>query len=499
VPDRDFDFLVVGHETEGVLAAITAARAGARAGIVVPEGRALGGLLTEGGLAFVDRDSRHLTPPEASPDDGLFAEFLARAGVPLVALDSRRGETALRAMLAEAGVEMVPAGKGATEGSPSDTRLDLPVEAGRGLAGLIDRTRVEGISLLAISVGGVEVSARYFLDATPDGDLLEALGEGFAFGFSEYGIDRLLGVSPLPVVTGVSAGEIVATCERLAADAGLQALKERIFGERRFLDLDRGDDYVLVGPPFLALAFQRWREEAGLTPPVAFEADGFNVAILDAETTSWNGLIYFESDANTLLTWSRGGPDDRLRGEVALFGRFLRESLGWSDAAASCPPGMYVRQTRHALGTRLRLSLGQIASGSPVRSAGTFCYYPDFRGFRVTPTSRPLVARVALDAGFLARRDNVGIASRSGGYTPPAHALCRLVQYNATLGAALGVAAALAAGGDWREVPEGAIRDALARLEILADDQAGLAETPVSAARLLDDPLLRTEAALALA
>ncbi|MBM3270456.1 MAG: FAD-dependent oxidoreductase [Candidatus Sericytochromatia bacterium] len=461
---RDFDLLVLGHETEGALAAVAAGRAGARAGIVLPPGRMLGGLLTEGGLAYVDRDSRHLRPPAESPDDGLFGEFLARAGVPLVALDPARGEQALRAMVAEAGATILP--------------------------GSWDGPRIEGDRVAAVRVAGEEIGAGFFLDATPDGDFLEALGEPFAAGFGEYGIDRVLGVSPLPVLRGVTPARILATCEALAGDPDLGALKDRIFGERRFLDLEAGADYVLVGPPYLALAYQRWREANGLSFPVPFEADGFNVAVLGPDVTSWNGLIYFETDPATLLAWSRGGAGDLFRREVAHFGEFARTL--WPGATAEMPRhGLYVRQTRHALGTRLRLSLGMIAAGEPVRSVGTFCYYPDFRGFRVTPTAGPLVARVALDAGLARRHINVGIASRAGGYTPPAHSLCRLVQYNATLGAALGAGAAVG-------FETAAIRAELARQHALADDQAGLADTPRVAGRLHEDPLLALERRLAI-
>ncbi len=472
-PDYDFDLLVVGHETEGCLAAVAAARAGARVAIVLPLARMFGGLLTEGGLAYVDRDSRHLVPPAKSSPDGIFGEFLARAGVSLVALDAQRGRHALREMLEEAGVTV--------------------------LYGQWGAPRTEADVVRSLKVSGTHIAARFYLDATADGDLLEALGEPFAVGFQEYGLSRLLGVSPLPIVRGVTPGQIADTCMRLAADHELQAMHRRVFGERRFLDFEQGEDYLLIGPPYLALAFQRWRETNQLRPPAPFEADGFNVAILGKDITSWNGLIYFETAPARLLSWSRGGADEAIRREVGVFGQFLREEVGWSSAEVACPWGMYVRQTRHALGTRLRLSLGMIAAGSPVRSVGTFCYYPDFRGFRVTPTARPLVARVAIDAGLLDNWRNVGIAARAGGYTPPGHSLCRLVQYNATLGAAIGVAAAIAPGDDLRAVDVRDIRAMLGSLNILADDQTGLEDTPQHAARLLDDPLVKKEEAQALA
>jgi hypothetical protein len=465
-----FDLLVVGHETEGCLAAVAGARAGGRVALVVPPGALLGGLLTEDGLAFVDRDSRHLTAPSASPFDGLFAEFLTRAGVALVALDPHRGAAPLRAMLDTAGVTVIEAG---WEG-----------------------VSVEGDRLRALRlVGGEAVEARHFLDATPDGDLAEAAGVAFTNGFSEYGISRYLGVSPLPVVDGVTPEAIVETCRRLEADPALEALRARTFGDRRFLELDHGVDYVLVGPPHLGLAYQRWRESIGAASRYPFEADGFNVAVTGPATTSWNGLIYFSEDADTLLALSRDGADDFFRDEAARFGRFLREGLGWKDATVSLPDGVYVRQTRHATAVRHRLTLDEIAAGYAHRSVGTFCYYPDFRGFRAVSVPGPLTAHVVLDAGLASTVRNLGIASRAGGYTPFAHSLCRLVQYNVSLGAALAVAATLA-GDDLGDVDVAEVRRVLDRQGALADDPAGLERNAGIRLALQADPVLAREAAL---
>jgi hypothetical protein len=459
----DFTLLVVGHETEGCLAAVAAARAGAKVGLVAPTGALLGGLLTEDGLAFVDRDARHLVPPQDSPHDGLFGQFLARAGVPLVALEARQGDATLRAMLAEAGVEV--------------------------LAGAFGDLRSH-----SLAVDGQPVGARHFIDATPDLDLAEMAGMSFATGFREYGDDRTLGISPLPLVHGVTPATIMETCARLQADPTLEALKQRFFGERRFLDLEAGGDYVLVGPPHLGLAYQRWREAQGFPAgPYPFEADGFNVAVVGPDVTSWNGLIYFTRDPEAALRLSREGADDFFREEAARFGRFLREGLGWTEARVELPKGVYVRQTRHALDVRHRLTLAELAGGYDVGSVGTFSYYADFRGFHSPKVPGPVTGHVVLAAGLAARVPNLGLASRAGGYTPFAHSFCRLVQYNATLGTALGVAAAMA-GDDLGTVDAAAIRAELARQGALAADPAGFERNVAVAAALAADPVVSREA-----
>jgi hypothetical protein len=423
--------------------------------------------LTEDGLAFVDRDSRHLTPPGASPHDGIFAEFLARADVALVALEAHRGDATLRAMLVEAGVALIEA-------------------EWEGVAKEGDR-----LSALRLA-GGEAVSARHFLDATPDGDLAEAAGVRFTAGFSEYGIPRYLGVSPLPIVHGVTPEAIVETCTRLSVDPALEALRERLFGPRKFLGLDHGVDYVLVGPPHLGLAYQRWRDEQGFEPIYPFEADGFNVATIGQASTSWNGLIYFSEDVETLLRLSRHGADAFFQEEARRFGRFLREGLGWRDAEVELPKGVYVRQTRHALDVRHRLTLDEIAAGYAERSVGTFCYYPDFRGFRAVSVPGPLTAHVILDAGLASNVRNLGLASRAGGYTPFAHSLTRLVQYNVTLGAALAVAATLAED-DLGAVDVAQVRAALDRQGILADDPTGLERNGQVRLALQADPVIQRE------
>jgi hypothetical protein len=468
-PTTDFDLLVVGHETEGCLAAVAGARAGARVALVVPPDALLGGLLTEDGLAFVDRDARHLTPPEASPHDGIFAEFLTRAGVALVALEARKGDATLRAMLDEAGVAIVAA------------EWDGVVTEG-------DR-----LTHLRLS-GGDWISARHFLDATPDADLAESSGARFTAGFSEYGISRYLGISPLPIVHGVTPRRIVETCERLGADPALEDLRLRAFGPRQFLELDHGADYVLVGPPHLGLAYQRWREGQGCQSLYPFEADGFNTAVVGPESTSWNGLIYFSEDVEALLRLSREGADAFFQEEARRFGQFLREGLGWRDAEVELPKGVYVRQTRHALDVRHRLTLDEIAQGYDRRSVGTFCYYPDFRGFRAVSVPGPLTAHVVLDAGLASNVRNLGIASRAGGYTPFAHSICRLVQYNVILGTALAVAAAQA-GADLGAVDVAAIRAELDRQGTLCADTTGLERNRVIRVALQADPVLQREVA----
>jgi hypothetical protein len=469
-PAPDFDLIVVGNETEACLSAVAGARAGASVALLHDPAQAFGGLLTDGGLAFVDRDARHEFVPEGATQDGLFGRFLQRAGVRIVALDPQRGNDTLATMMQEAGVRLV---------------ADRPANVAR------QGERITGMATLQ----GKALTARHWLDATADGDLAELAGITFADGFREYGIDRYLGISPLPLIDGVDGATIGEACARLADDPDLQARRQRLFGERRFLDLDVGADYVLVGPPYFGLAYQRWREQTDRPFPFPFQADGFNVAMVGPERSSWNGLIYFETALPHLLQLSRHGADAVFQAEAELFVQFMREAMGWSAARLARPTGMYVRQSRHVLGTCHRLRLADIVAGYDVSSVGTFAYYADFRGFSTTPIPRALTAHVILDSGRFAGITNLGIASRTGGYTPFAHSLCRLVQYNVTLGTGLAVAATL--GDSLTDVSSQDVRRVLAELDMLVDDPAGLAENAIGGPILQADALFARETALA--
>ncbi|MNK71735.1 FAD dependent oxidoreductase [compost metagenome] len=204
--------------------------------------------------------------------------------------------------------------------------------------------------------------------------------------------------------------------------------------------------------------------------------------------------MYFSEDAETLLKLSRTGADAVFKQEAHLFERFLQEELGWTDAKVDLPWGVYVRQTRHALDVRQRLSLDALAQADNAERIGSFCYYPDFRGFHAPKLPGPLTAPIFMGPGLASNLLNLGIASRAAGYTPFAHSLCRLVQYNATLGTALGVAASFAED-DLGAVSVADIRRELERQDILADDPTGFERNATIRQAMQADAVIRMEGA----
>ena len=463
------DCVVIGSEVEACLAAVAAARSGLNTCLVAEAPVRIGGILTWGGLAYIDRDSRHLFPPTVGGPDGLFGEFLVRAGVALVALDPDKGRRALLAMLREAGVQ---------------------VRFARPVAVEVQQRRLQCIVLS----DGERLACRHAIDGTPDGDLLELLGASFETGFTAHDVDRVLGTSPMPIVRGVSPQAIVETCRKLALDPSLEALRREQFGDRPFLGLEQGEDWILVGPPHLGLAYRRYRSGCDFADFEPLEADGFNIAVLGPDTTSWNGLLLDIREPRRLLALSREGSDASIRAEGLCFEAFLREALGWQDARVEMPSGLYVRQTRHLIEAVRRLSFSDILAGDREDAIGSFSYYPDFRGLHLVPIHRPLVAPVPLGSGIFAPVPNVGIASRAGGYTPFAHSLARLVQFGCILGSGLGVAVSLS-DGDLGAVAPSRVREGLAKIGGLADDIEGATNNLDALATCQGDPFLALETA----
>jgi hypothetical protein len=104
------------------------------------------------------------------------------------------------------------------------------------------------------------------------------------------------------------------------------------------------------------------------------------------------------------------------------------------------------------------------------------------------------VAPVPLGSGIFAPVPNVGIASRSGGYTPFAHSLARLVQFGCILGSGLGVAVSLS-DGDLGAVAPSRVREGLAKIGGLADDIVGATNNLEALATCQGDPFLALETA----
>src|SRR6476469_10479813 len=109
-PEQKFDVVVYGDEVPGICAAIWAKKTlGAKGKVAIVRSNygsaPLGGLLTRGGLAYIDVDK--IPGWYRQPYAQCFKEFLDKADAPESCLDPKKADRALKQMLSAAGVKVI--------------------------------------------------------------------------------------------------------------------------------------------------------------------------------------------------------------------------------------------------------------------------------------------------------------------------------------------------------------------------------------------------------
>lgn len=446
--------LIVGDEVESVLTAVSAARAGAAVCLARRSVGRLGGLSVRGGLSYMDITWDCVT--------GLFEEFLRRAGVVRVALNPDRADAVLAQMLTESGVQTFSGVEADispnTDGFPDKATLRPIVRATGG-----DTCELPS---------EIRLDPRVVVDATPDAELARALGVPFITGLGKiFGeTQNFLGVSPVFRLAGVSVAALRAFEQSLREQPGLERLLEQALPwhspELRTEYIARPTfapeelDYLDILNPVIGIDYHRWRH--GETMPywnAAMLIDGANISRLADGTLGFNGLVADPHALNLkledLLTLSRGGAiPEPLRREMTLVERYLRERGGLAEATVIPPEEMYVRQTVTLKARSNMTARKALEGGVPAKKAvGVFSYWLDLRGvtlgqyFPGEHLPKPLF-NVGLDVALppeTSRLENLAFIGRSAGYSPIGQGAGRIVQHNALLGEAVGVAAALVA------------------------------------------------------
>lgn len=466
-----YDCLVYGDEVESILTAVSAARAGLKhVGLLRPSsvkaGAPLGGLVTRGGLAYMDLTHHWLSP--------LYKEFLDRAGVVVVSLAPEKAHTVLATMLEEAGVHRLADEVEISTVTPIADGWRLAVEAPAG-------------SLPAIET-------RFLVDATPDGDLARALGVPYLEGMGGlFGHDRFLGISPVFTLSGVARQELIAfEADLRKAKPMPQWLEEALIwpndAERAELitrpvfSPDEGD-YVDILNPAIGVAFHQWRQRKKRLKTLYIEADawidGANTARLQdsrgKEIFSWNGLVSRVPSFNEAVALSHGAKPcpGELEEAMAAFEAYLQQEGGFPHASITPPQQLYVRQSC-VLQARQQLTARQMLGGGVASSQtiGTFSYWLDCRGI-VSQLHAPQshLPKPAFNAtlGCCLPKPELNLprfafVGRTAGTSPLGHGAGRIIQHNALLGEALGVAIAesvQAGHGEVAKIKPAAIREQL--------------------------------------
>lgn len=417
-----YDVIVIGGEPEGVAAAVSAARNGAKT-LLVEWRDELGGLFTFGMLNFLDIPQG---PDGQSVSKGIFQEWHQQVG----------GKSSFGIQEAkDAFYEMV------------ENEENLTLLTGTKLTEVVkDGTQVVGVKLLN-ETGEMEIRGKAFIDGTQDADLAVMAGAPYFVGGEDIGQeDKKMSVT------------LIIHLKNLDWDQVRETAESEKFGWGYVTDV------AAWGFPDLLKAYKPVVDNTRLR--------GLNLAKVGDEYFI-NALQIFGVDG--LSEESRQEGIERGKQETENIVAFLREEFpGFENAVvASYPTELYVRETRHIYG-EYQLPMSDVWTNADHWDSIAIAAYPvDIQA--QTPLD---YGHVVADPGQYAipfrslvplEVDGLLVVGRSAGYSSIAAGSARIVPTGMATGEAAGVAAALAVEEDvlFREMSKdegliGKVRDQLA-------------------------------------
>ncbi|MCR4420468.1 MAG: FAD-dependent oxidoreductase [Clostridia bacterium] len=293
-----YEVIVVSGEPEGIAAAVSAARNGART-LLLSERETLGGLMTVGMLNLIDLDRGRWGRLTTR---GIFLEFYR--GVRGSPFDIRRAVQVFERMVAREKLLTVV----------RPVRDVVPLTEGNRVAGLRFRYHDQTLA----------VAASRVIDATPDADVAAAAGAPHTFGRNDYGGQGTMAATLMMHFAGVDWNRL------------RQAAREGTFGRARFI----GDHAYGFGRLF------------GAYRPVHPEMRlrGLNISRQSDGTVVINGLLIYGLDPLSRPAVEQAYA--RARAETVHVLAFLRRHFpGFENARiAGYPEMLYIRESRHILG-----------------------------------------------------------------------------------------------------------------------------------------------------
>lgn len=442
VKTETFDVVVYGDELPGVCAAIWAKKQLGAAGKVAlarsnSQSEQFGGLVSRGGLAFLDLDK---TLWFSQPSAQCWLDFLNAAQVSESCVDAPHADLAIRQMLDEAGITVI-----------SDAQLIPRVENGE-----IQYTEVKNRKLRLV--------ADSYIDATQQAELGVAAGMPYYTGFESQDAklsDETLSVSIVPVIRGLTIDEIYAIEQDIQTDAVLMNKIEDSIVQKNG---EKGANFILQN--FERSIYQPYRDgyivlSAALggayhlqhNIPLSWEGflfDKANVCVLEDGSLSWNGLLFKLpiSDIRK-IEQDRFQPTQDKIDRIKDFETWLQERSGKDSVRVEIPPEIYVRQSVNVREVVDPLSGQEILQGGTDldKSIGSFSYDFDFRGgvkgLSISVPPLPIF-NFGIEHTLAKNIKNLAIVGRSSGYEGIAVSVGRINTVNTYQGQGVGVAAALA-------------------------------------------------------
>ncbi|MEG4013875.1 MULTISPECIES: FAD-dependent oxidoreductase [unclassified Microcoleus] len=441
--DRNFDIVVYGDEVPGICAAIWAKKTlGEKGKVAVVRSNyatdPLGGVLTRGGLGYVDLDK--IPDWYRQPYAQCFREFLDKANVPESCLEPKQADKALKEMLAEAGVKVI-----------SNSTLTPHVVNNK-----IEYAEVKNTK--------VKIKAHSFIDVTQDAELARKAGLSYYTGYESQNIkskNESLAVSVVPTITGLTIADLRKIEDNILYNTPLvEKIKTSIskykdpastqFWMRNFestIYQAYTDGYnirsVAIGAAYHVDRNLPFTQEKG------FFFDKANICVYKNNSMSWNGFL-FKYKVDELMKMEANGrkPTPEMVKEMSRIQEWLQKKSG-KDVRLFIPDEIYIRQTLNVRDVVAPLTGKEIIKGGtePSKSIGSFSYDFDLRGGVKNLDSRipPLpVYNFGIESALASKVNNLAIVGRSSGYVGMAVSVGRIATVNIYQGQGVGVAAGLA-------------------------------------------------------
>jgi hypothetical protein len=414
--NKVYDLIVVGGEPEGIAAAVSAARNGLHT-LFIEEGEALGGLMTLGGLNFLDMS---YGPQKELLTRGIFSEFYKEMGN---AFDLTLAKQYFLQLVQK------------------EEKIDLKLGT-TFVAPLLAENTLVGVRVKEKGKSKDYFGAR-LIDATTDADVAAAAGVPYTIGAEDYGRKgQLMGVTLVFRVKDVNWPYV------FVYNNWMRLLSKIKSGW--------GDPYaganwkVAWGYGQQALAYQPQDSQMRFRGPnLARQKDG---------TILVNALLIFGVDS--LDPVSKKEALERGKAEIPHILSFMRKKFpGFARVKfVDTAERLYVRETRHIEG-EYRLTItdvlenrdhwDRIAHGSyPVDIQPTA---PDNLGNVI---GKPAIYSIPFRCLVPLQVENLLVVGRSASYDSLAHGSARVIPVGMATGEAAGVAAAysLKTGLNFREL-----------------------------------------------
>jgi len=399
----DYDVIVVGAEPEGIAAAVSAARNGAKT-LLLESSQTLGGLMTLGKLNFLDmcigRDGTLLTR-------GFFSEFYDAVGGS--AFDITDAKNYFLKVVTE------------------EPLITLRTQSGFS-APVMDGDRITGVMMLE---NGREVvyTGKRIIDATADGDVAAMAGAPYTYGGEDIGeIGRKMGVTLIFELEGVNWWGVFFHLNAVR-------LRNRINGNQ-----------ISVGASNRVAWGYEQEGYAYVPADPTIRLRGFNIARQRGGTVLINAMVIY--DVDPLDGDSYTDAVRRANAELEHLLPYIRGSFaGFRKARlVSTASRLYVRESRHFIG-EYQLSIDDVLENRDQWDKIAIGSYPaDVQPSNLQPYGNVIgnPDRYAVPFRSLVPQnvENLLIVGRSASFTSQAASSARVLPLGMVCGQAAGTAAA---------------------------------------------------------